>query len=171
MARNDYTNGGYKMLSCSDPRAAADVAVRHALAMSAMLFALPFALQHGAALPDVSHTCGTAAMCGAGGAGLLWARVAFTRDITMEWAKKTFLFSLLVVPIIMAAGAVWWLVTSPPRPPRDISFLLTPRLRKRSSTCTTWRLPAPTSLSTLRRLSLRQPWSRNEISCRVKRFV
>jgi hypothetical protein len=49
-------------------------------------------------------------MYGAGCTGAVWAKVAFTRDITMEWAKKTFLFSLLVVPVIMAAGAVWWLV-------------------------------------------------------------
>jgi protoheme IX farnesyltransferase len=112
MARNDYNNGGYKMLSCSDPRAAADTAVRHALAMSAMLFALPAALQYSSVDPNISHTLGTAAMYGAGCSGLVWAKVAFTRDITMEWAKKTFLFSLLVVPIIMAAGAVWWLVFS-----------------------------------------------------------
>jgi heme O synthase-like polyprenyltransferase len=117
MARNDYTNGGYKMLSCSDPRAAADTAVRHALAMSAMLFALPTALQYGSVDPNISHTLGTAAMYGAGCSGLVWAKVAFTRDITMEWAKKTFLFSLLVVPIIMAAGAVWWLVFSRSRSP------------------------------------------------------
>jgi hypothetical protein len=138
-------NGGYKMLSCSDPRAAADVAVRHALAMSAMLFSLPFALQHAAVHPDISHTCGTAAMCGAGCAGLLWARIAFTRDISMEWAKKTFLFSLLVVPIIMAAGAVWWLVTSPACESRDFYIPLTLHLRKRSFKCTVWRPPAPTS--------------------------
>ena len=110
MARVDYTNGGYKMLSCSDPRAAADTAVRHALAMSAMLFALPTALQMGAVDPSITHTFGTAAMYGAGCSGLVWAKLAHTREITMEWAKKTFLFSLLVVPIIMAAGAVWWLV-------------------------------------------------------------
>ena len=98
------------MLSCSDPRAAADTAVRHALAMSAMLFALPTALQFGAVEPSIPHYLGTAAMYGAGCTGAVWAKVAFTRDITMEWAKKTFLFSLLVVPVIMAAGAVWWLV-------------------------------------------------------------
>ncbi len=98
------------MLSCSDPRSAADTAVRHALAMSAMLFALPTVLQYGSFDTDISHTLGTVAMYGAGCSGLVWARVAFTREITMEWAKKTFLFSLLVVPIIMAAGAVWWLV-------------------------------------------------------------
>jgi heme O synthase-like polyprenyltransferase len=112
MARNDYISGGYKMLSCSDPRAAADTAVRHALAMSAMLFALPTVLQYGSVDPNISHTLGTAAIYGAGCTGLVWAKVALTRDITMEWAKKTFLFSLLVVPIIMAAGAVWWLVFS-----------------------------------------------------------
>ena len=110
MARVDYTNGGYKMLSCSDPRAAADTAVRHALAMSAMLFALPTVLQMGTIDPSITHTFGTAAMYGAGCSGLVWAKIAHTREITMEWAKKTFLFSLLVVPIIMAAGAVWWLV-------------------------------------------------------------
>jgi heme O synthase-like polyprenyltransferase len=110
MARNDYISGGYKMLSCSDPRAAADTAVRHALAMSAMLFALPTVLQYGSVDPNISHNLGTAAIYGAGCTGLVWAKVAWTRDITMEWAKKTFLFSLLVVPIIMAAGAVWWLV-------------------------------------------------------------
>jgi heme O synthase-like polyprenyltransferase len=110
LARNDYISGGYKMLSCSDPRAAADTAVRHALAMSAMLFALPTALEFGSVDPNISHTLGTAAMYGAGCTGLVWSKIAFTRDITTEWAKKTFLFSLLVVPVIMAAGAVWWLV-------------------------------------------------------------
>jgi hypothetical protein len=29
-------------------------------------------------------------MYGAGCTGAVWAKVAFTRDITMEWAKKNF---------------------------------------------------------------------------------